>query len=119
MGALRNRVAEGHKGTRDHLKLQGEVADKNVADDHNHQWCLPSGHYPPQYLLLNARWEMAHKRPALALKSIAKKVKEETPPKKEVLEMRVKALQELGWTHWASKQRSEILDRFPESYPLF
>lgn len=72
-----------------------------------------------QYALLHARWELAHERPASALKCVDRKVKDEGTPSRETLEMRARVLDALGWEHWARKQRSAILDHFPPAYPLF
>jgi len=72
-----------------------------------------------KYALLHARWELAHERPASALKCVDRKVKDEGTPSRETLEMRARVLDALGWEHWARKQRSAILDHFPPAYPLF
>jgi len=73
-----------------------------------------------KYLGLHARWELLAGRAAQALRCIDRKVKEDAPtPSRETLETRAKVLEALGWTYWAEKQRGEILDRFPASYPLF
>jgi tripeptidyl-peptidase-2 len=62
--------------------------------------------------------EQRRGRPAVAL-GVLDGLLDDGPAKRELYEMRVELLEELGWTDRADRERSWLLIRRPEGYPPF
>ncbi|XP_019058062.1 PREDICTED: tripeptidyl-peptidase 2-like [Tarenaya hassleriana] len=59
-------------------------------------------------------------RLGIALKVLEEMIQSENePPKKELYEMKLKLLEELGWSHLVAYEKQWMLVRFPTSSPLF
>jgi hypothetical protein len=57
-------------------------------------------------------------RTAKALEALNVRL-EGAEPDRKLRETRLRLFEELGWTHWAERERRAILVAFPEEYPPF
>ena len=44
---------------------------------------------------------------------------EDKPPEREAMELQIKLLGSLGWTHWQQAEQSRKMDAFPPAYRPF
>jgi tripeptidyl-peptidase-2 len=65
-------------------------------------------------LLIDA--ELIHDRPGNALRLLNERAAEPGADR-ALLERRLELFEQLGWTHWAERQRRDLLVRFPDRYP--
>jgi tripeptidyl-peptidase II len=72
----------------------------------------------PAHAGLASRREERAGRLAGALKAMEKSLKpEDGPPKKSVLERRIKLLKQLGWDHWVNVEEARLQKAFPPGWP--
>ncbi|XP_024379679.1 tripeptidyl-peptidase 2 isoform X4 [Physcomitrium patens] len=73
-----------------------------------------------KYLLLTVKREKRVGRLGSALKFLGDLIQDESmPPQKNLYEIRIQLLEEIGWSHLAAYERKWLSVRFPTSCPLF
>ena len=71
-----------------------------------------------EHLSLLVAWHGAHGRHATALTALNEALgKGKELPARELLELRIKALEALGWEHWAAHDRELLAAKYPTGYP--
>ena len=63
-------------------------------------------------------WHRAHGRHATALAALDEHLgKEKGLPPRDKLELRLKLLDQLGWTHWVRNGKALLTLKFPAAFP--
>lgn len=71
-----------------------------------------------EHLELLVAWHSAHGRHATALTALNDALgKAKELPARKLLELRIKALEALGWDHWVAHDRALLTTKYPPGFP--